>query len=209
LLDAEGRPQPRTDTFSGRESIEFFLQAPGQSSYRQIVVSLDGYRYDSTGMEPSWNGTWESAVGVAEDRWFLEMRVPAQDLGVPRVAPAEGWRLNLCCDQATGSSTWRQWQTTFITRQLGRFDRPGFHRLAAEPAGAIAAEEGPFSCKRPDRGPRFTRSAWRLSRPRASPAPSTIRPWIGKPHAGLRADDYVGHAYRCLEEELQYRGFFQ
>jgi hypothetical protein len=133
LLDAEGKPRPATDTFTGRESVELFLQAPGQSGYRQLVVSLDGYRYDGSGMDKEWNGAWEFAVSAADDRWFLEMKIPARDLGIGQIAPAEGWRLNLCCNQPGGVSTWAAVGSNYHNPfAFGALIARGFSRWHAE-----------------------------------------------------------------------------
>jgi len=49
LMDGVGKPLAKTDAYSGRESMELFLQPPGQSQYWQFAASLDGYRYDGAG----------------------------------------------------------------------------------------------------------------------------------------------------------------
>lgn len=107
LVNPAGTPLPKIDIWNGRHCLEFFLQAPGQSGYRHYAATLDGYRYDASGKDKEWNGDWECGIRAAADRWFLEVRVPATDLGVERIAPAEGWRLNVCNTQPGGvASTW-------------------------------------------------------------------------------------------------------
>jgi len=91
----------RTPTPS-RESVELFLQAPGQSRYYQFVASLDGYHYDSAGEEKSWNGTGEFAIKAADDRWFLEMRHSRQGLGHRADIAGRGVAPDLCCNQQSG-----------------------------------------------------------------------------------------------------------
>jgi hypothetical protein len=210
LLDAGGKPLPRTDTFSGRHSVELFLQAPGQSSYRQLVVSLDGYRYDGSGMDRSWNGAWESAVSVADDRWFLEARVPAQDLGVQQVAAVEGWRLNLCCNQPDGASTW--------AAVGGNFHSPdAFGELIAQDFATWCAEQpARLSRKRcamlEAAGAQAGLYAERLAALEAagtlSATPGAAADWraITRAYAQM---DYLGSAYGRLDAEVRHRRYFQ
>lgn len=210
LLDAAGRPLPKTDTFSGRQSVELFLLAPGQSNYRQIAASLDGYRYDSTGMEASWNGAWTCAMSAGDDRWFLEMRVPVQDLGTERVAPAEGWRLNLCCDQPSGSSTWAAVGNNFhnpdafgelITQDFARWREAQPEQLKQRRAAILQAA-----------GPRASLYTHRLAALEAAATPDVKHAPFADWKAitrGYSQMDYVGHAYRCLEEEVRYAKFFK
>lgn len=210
LLDAAGRPRPRTDVFSGRHSVELFLQAPGQSSYRQIVVSLDGYRYDSTGMDPSWNGAWVGVVGVAADCWSLELRVPAQDLAAARIAPAEGWRLNLCCNQPGGSSTWAAVGGNFHSPDaFGEMIAQDFATWQAAQPGqmrqwraAILQAAGPAAARYTDRLAALAAAAEPTATHDAAPDWEAIT----RAYAQM---DYLGSAYRCIAEEVRYRGFFQ
>ena len=210
LLDATGQPLPKTDTFTGRHSVEFFLQAPGQSSYRQLVASLDGYRYDSTGMDASWNGGWTFAVSAADGRWFLEMRVPAQDLGVEKVAPAEGWRLNLCCNQPSGSSTWAAVGNNFhspdafgelIAQDFATWREAQPEQLRQKRAAILQAA-----------GPRASLYTDRLAALGAAVTPGvkddSAPDWeaITRAYAQM---DFIGSAYRRVAEEVRYRGFFQ
>lgn len=210
LLDAAGQPLSKIDTFTGRHSLEFFLQAPGQSSYRQLVASLDGYRYDGTGMDASWNGGWTFAVGVADDRWLLELRVPAQDLGVEKVAPAEGWCLNLCCNQPSGSSTWAAVGNNFhspdafgelIAEDFAAWRNAHPEQLRQKRAAILQAA-----------GPRAALYTDRLAALEAAVTPgvkSDASPdWeaITRAYAQM---DFIGGAYRCVAEEVRYRGFFQ
>jgi hypothetical protein len=210
LQDAAGQPIPKGDTFSGRHSIELFLQAPGQSSYRQLVVSLDGYRYDSTGMDASWNGAWESALRVAADRWFLEIRVPVRDLGVEQTRPAVGWRLNLCCNQPGVGSTWAAVGNNFHNPDafgellVQDFDtwRQAQPRQLEQKRAALIAAAGPGA------GLYAARLAALDAAGAAGPAAGSARDWqsITRTYARL---DYIGRAQRCMEEEERYREYFR
>lgn len=210
LLDAAGQPLPRVDTWNGRHTMEFFLQAPGQSGYRQLAVTLDGYRFDSTGMDKSWNGAWEFAVNAAEDRWFVEMKVPVRDLGVERTSPAEGWRLNLCCDQPGGSATWAAVGGNFhnpdafgqlIVQDFSSWQAAQPERLQQQRA-AIAQAAG---AQAPQVAARLAALEAAAATGAAGEAPQD---WQGATRAYARLD-YLGRAARCLAEEVRYRGFFQ
>ena len=106
LLDGAGKPLAKADTYTNRESVDLFVQPPGQSQYWQFAASLDGYRYDGAGMDGAWNGTWESAVSAAGDRWFLEVRIPSKDMRVERLKPGGEWHINICSNSRNGISTW-------------------------------------------------------------------------------------------------------
>lgn len=210
LLDGDGKLRSRTDTFSGRHSVEIFLQAPGQSGYRQLVVSVDGYRYDGIGMDGSWNGAWSSAVQVEEDGWRLEIRVPTADLGVNKTAPIKGWRLNLCSNQPGATSTW--------TAVGGNFHNP-------DAFGELIAQDFPTWCKaQPAQlrqkcaailqaaGPRASLYADRLAAFEVAAAPDTASEeatnWKAITRAYARMD-FLGSAYRRVEEEIRYRQYFR
>lgn len=100
---------PKGDVYSARHSVEIFLQPPGQSRYIQCVASLDGYRFDCTGLGKenfAWNGTWSQATGVGDDRWQLEVAVPAADLALDTIPAGDGWRLNVVANGPAGGATW-------------------------------------------------------------------------------------------------------
>lgn len=100
---------PKGDVYSARHSVEIFLQPPGQSRYIQCVASLDGYRFDCTGLGKenfAWKGTWSQATGAADDRWQLEVAVPAADLALDSIPAGDGWRLNVVANGPAGGATW-------------------------------------------------------------------------------------------------------
>ena len=210
-LLAKGQPRSKTDTYSGRESVELFLQAAGKGSYRQLVVSLDGYRYDGSGMDGAWNGKWEYAVAVAEDRWFLEMKVPVQDLGVEWVAPAEGWRLNLCVHPSNGAVTWTAVGVNFHNpAAFGKLIAQDFAKwrdqqpvVRARKKSEILQAAGSCSILYSNRLASIDASA-------VAPAggDGKIQDWEAVTRAYSRMD-YIGDAYRCVEEEVRYGNFFK
>lgn len=210
LLDAGGQPRSKADTFSGRQSVELFLQAPGQSGYRQMVASLDGYRFDGSGMDANWNGGWENAVSVADDRWFLELKVPVQDLGIQQVAPAEGWRLNLCCNQPGGNLTWAAVGSNFHHPDaFGELVAQAFDTWReAQPEqwrrkkAAIVQAAGEHAAPYSDR----------LTAIEAAGIPGVAydpaADWKAITQAYAHSD-FIGSAYRRVEEELRYGKFFK
>jgi hypothetical protein len=212
LLDAEGKPRPMVDTWNGRHCLELFLQAPGQSGYRHLAVTLDGYRYDSTGMEREWNGAWEFAVSAADDRWFLELKIPARDLGVEQVAPAEGWRLNLCCNQPGGVSTWAAVGSnyhypfafgTLIARDFSRWHAEKL-KTWSELRQTTAAEAGKFGLdfgERLDRTDAFGRGLPAIADGQALNGDAVTRLYMQM--------NFVDAAWRSMNAELTHAGYFR
>ena len=210
LTGPDGKPLAKTDTFSGRESIELFIQPPGKSRYLQFVASLDGYRYDGAGTDGSWNGTWESAVHVADDRWFLEMRIPAKDLGIEKIAPAEGWRINVCSDRRSGAATWAAVGGALhnpsgfghlIVKDFASWSRERPRRLAEVKTRVLReADVLGWPCR--ERFAAIDAFDAQISN-QEKPAD-----WQAITRAyGLMG--YVDYVYRSLEEEARYRGFFR
>ncbi|MBI3922866.1 MAG: hypothetical protein HY318_15705 [Armatimonadetes bacterium] len=208
LKTEEGELRDKTDTYTDRQSIELFLQAPEKSRYCQFVVSLDGYRYDGAGMDGAWNGTWEFGISVADDRWFLEMKIPARDLGVVRVSPAEGWRLNFCSNRRTEVSTWAV--------VGGDFHNPyAFGKLVAQDFTQWLNERSSLRQAKREEILKASEAAGRSYSDRlplldASTALSVGRQsvdWESLTQTYARMD-YVDYGYRCVEEELRYARFF-
>jgi len=210
LLDSKGQPRPMTDTFTGRESVELFLQAAGRSAYRQFVTSLDGYRYDGSGMDKEWNGTWDCTVRAADDRWFMEVRIPVKDLGIDQVEQAEGWRLNVCSNSQRGGSTWAAVGNNYHTPDL-------FGRLIVQDFDTWLKRQPEEAKQKKDRilqvaGANSSLYTTRLADIDAAAAPAgkneQAQDWqtVTRIYSQM---DYIGYAYRCVEEEVRYRGFFK
>ncbi len=119
LKDAAGNPRDKTaDVYTDRHSIEVFIQPPGQSRYVQYVASLDGCRFDGTGLgkqASEWNGRWTCAVTGENDRWFLEIMVPAADLNLEKIGSTEGWRLNVVDNREGNYAIWAAVGNNFHT----------------------------------------------------------------------------------------------
>ncbi|HOL21323.1 MAG TPA: hypothetical protein PLQ41_00515 [bacterium] len=211
LLDTNGQPRPKTDTYTSRESIELFLLAPGRSGYRQFVVSLDGYRYDGSGMDKEWNGLWNFAISVVDDRWFLEMKIPVQDLGIEKTAPAEGWRINLCCNQKRGSSTWAAVGYNFHTPELfGKLIVQDFNIWRKQQPEQRAQRKARILNAAGENAPLYTErlESIELSNTHTLEKEESIQDWktITRIYSQI---DYIGYVYRSIEEELRYRNFFK
>ena len=74
----------RTDNSKAYESnsMEFFIQAPGQTDYYQLAVSSEGYCYDGRCMDGSWNSDlWVPASRQADNFWELTLTIPYKLFG--------------------------------------------------------------------------------------------------------------------------------
>ncbi|MCY2990130.1 MAG: hypothetical protein NTY19_19990 [Planctomycetota bacterium] len=168
------------------------------------------YRYDSSGMDASWNGGWISAVSVADDRWFLELRVPVQDLGIQRVAPTEGWRLNLCCNQPGGNTTWAAVGNNFhhpdafgeLVAQAFAMWHEAQPQQWKQKQAAILQAAGAHASRYTDRLTAIESAG--LSGVTHDPAAD----WKAITRAFARSD-FIGSAYRRVEEEVRYGKFFE
>lgn len=106
LKKKDGSILPKDGTYTSRHSVELFLQPPGRSRYYQLIPSLDGYRCDGAGMDADWNGKWEFAVQAEADRWVLEIRIPASDFELQKLAKDSRWRMNICINKEGLYATW-------------------------------------------------------------------------------------------------------
>jgi hypothetical protein len=178
-----------------------------------LVVSLDGYRYDSVGEDRAWNGKWESAVSATGDRWFLEVKIPAQDLGMERTAPAEDWRLNLCVNQERGCLTWAAVGPAFhnpngfgklVTQEFAtwRDEQPA---VRARRKAEILQAAGANSARYAERLAAIENTADSVE---GGGARGEVKNWQEITRAYAQTD-YIGSAYRCVADEVRYRKFFE
>ena len=71
-------------------SMEFFIQAPGQSVYYQLAVSSEGYCYDGKCLDGSWNSDlWIPASRQADNLWELTLTIPYKLFGDIEVKDGE------------------------------------------------------------------------------------------------------------------------
>jgi hypothetical protein len=103
--------------------IEFFLQPKGSGNpFYHMAFNPNGATWDrSSSCGLAWNGKWEVAVTLREDRWESEVRILLSSLtskevfaGTPN--PGEEWRVNFC-RVAKPSGQFSTWSHT-----PGRFD---------------------------------------------------------------------------------------
>lgn len=66
------------------DSWEIYLSTTPDGNYRHYVVNANGSVYDGIGRDSRWNGNAKTAVRVTENALFLEIAIPAKDLGLER-----------------------------------------------------------------------------------------------------------------------------
>lgn len=210
-LAANPLPGDRSgDVYSNRHSIELFLQPPGQSRYVQYVVSLDGYRFDGTGVGAenfAWNGTWEQGVTAAGDRWWLEIKVPAADLGLETIPTGEGWRLNVASNGSAGGTTWAAVGNNYhVPFGFGRLVLDGFPawREAKERAWQEARQRTAAAAEtyRLDFADRLARTAAFVGTLPGAAAAGALD-WKETTRSFARMN-YVDSVYRGMDAEIAY-----
>jgi hypothetical protein len=199
------------EVYSGRHSVEIFIQPPGQSRYVQCVVSLDGYRYDGVGLDSSWNGNWTYAMSVGKDRWFLEMRIPASDLKLEKITSTEDWRLNVVRNMESFYSTWsatgNDYHNPFAFGTLITQDFPDWRqeRLRAwdamrKKAVGQGAQRGLLFADRLERAARFTETLPVKTDGAKLDWEMTTRLYM--------LMNFVDGVYRGMDAEMMYAAFF-
>ena len=106
VLDMREKGAESDDAVYAGDCVEVFINpAPMMPGGYRFVVDHRNLRYDARLPEPgrpwagspsyvsgaAWDGEWESAVRVGEDRWTVEIAIPWTTLGMP--APRPGQRL--------------------------------------------------------------------------------------------------------------------
>ncbi len=65
------------DEAYGKNSMEFFIQAPEQTVYYQLAVSSTGVMYDGKCLDGSWNSDlWKAESNEADGLWELTLTIP-------------------------------------------------------------------------------------------------------------------------------------
>ena len=211
LMDGSGKPQPKTGTYTDRESVELFLQPPGKGRYYQFVASLDGYSYEGAGTDGTWNGIWESAASASSDRWFLEIRIPVRELGMERADGNQEWKINVCANQSSGQKTWSA---------IG----VGFHN-PGNFGNLILSDFNTWCEQAPARNAAIRQEILKESEACGVPCAdrlSAIEAFSGETVGGGKAPvdwksvtrtymrlNYVGYSYRCLDDELGILNLFK
>jgi len=206
LAELTGNAEPKpADSYRERHSVELFLQPSGSPAYYQFVVSLDGCRYDGMRSDATWNGTWTFAISADEDRWFLEMQIPTNDMSRERIASGEEWRLNIVRNKEMGYSTW--------SVVGGNFHNPaGFGTmLMADFADWHGAKVGEWASVRKNllagNDPVLEERLRRLEAYEKGlplPAVGGMADWetLTRCYGGLA---FVDESYRTMQEEKRYR----
>ncbi|MGD9495910.1 MAG: sugar-binding protein [Armatimonadota bacterium] len=90
------------------DSVEVFLDPPGELPYLQLAANALGAR------KTRGDAQWEVATRREADRWTVEMRVRLDSLGLP-IAPGARWGANFCrVHQRTGqASCWSPTGSSF------------------------------------------------------------------------------------------------
>ena len=79
----------------GAESVEIFLQAPGQAAYYHFAAGRNGDFYDGEGMNGKWDGDWSYRVISAKDdpaNCVFEITIPFRNFKVSGPGP-EPWKI--------------------------------------------------------------------------------------------------------------------
>lgn len=89
------------DTYgNASEAAELIVMSTG--------VQFDAYVTSDNGEDYDWNAVWFSEVHIAEEGWYVEMKVPYAALRFPKV-DVQNWRINFMRRRAT-SGTKGSWQ---------------------------------------------------------------------------------------------------
>jgi len=99
------------------DHIELMIDPTGQGKDRfQFAVNLTGVRLDARRGDTKWDADWKVAVGIREDEFLVEFRIPFEALGV--LAPRSGdvWALNILRGRGPRDPKWElfsQWVMTY------------------------------------------------------------------------------------------------
>ena len=211
LRTASANQDRSGDFYTDRHSVEVFIQPPGQVRYVQYVISLDGCCYDGVGMEKSWDGKWKHAVSVGDDRWFLEMMVPAGDLELDKIPAAEGWRLNVVDNKDGNYSIWSAVGNNFHTPfNFGALVTRGFPKWCTEKLQTWTGKRAKAAAQSHKLGLQFAdrlKRAEEFSKTLATQTAGEQSDWeqITRTYALM---NFVDTVYRVMDAEIAYAQFF-
>lgn len=95
------------DTYgNGSEAAELIVMSTG--------VQFDAYVTSDSGEDYDWNAVWFSEVHIADNGWYVEMKIPYSALRFPKIE-VQNWRVNFMRRRAT-SGTKGSW--SFIDFKL-------------------------------------------------------------------------------------------
>lgn len=107
----------------GDESVEIFVQPGASGAYYQLAANMIGTRYESVGMDSSFDADWRTAASADTRSWYLEVAIPFAAFGAQTPAAGEQWGFNICRNQNPNneSSTWSGLRGAFHSpEQFGR-----------------------------------------------------------------------------------------
>jgi len=107
VANLQPAPDQNDNAIHADDTIEIFLDPPGELPYMQLATNALGAR------KTRGDAAWEVATTRDADRWTVEMRVRLDTLGLP-IVPGARWGANFCrvhkrtgqasCWAPTGSS---------------------------------------------------------------------------------------------------------
>lgn len=200
------------DVYSARHSIEVFLQPPGQARYIQCVASLDGCRFDGTGLGKgnfAWNGQWTFGVHAGTQGWTLEMRIPASDLNLAKIESTEGWRLNIVDNREGNYGTWaavgNNYHNPFSFGTLVTRDFAAWRQDKLRAWDTLRRKHADAATRlRLDVTDRLERAA-RFAQSLPAPTADTRLDWLAVTRTYAQMN-FVDAVYRAMEAEITYAG---
>lgn len=210
-LGVPSREDKAGDVYTDQHSVEVFIQPPGQARYVQYVVSLNGCQWDGVGMDKTWNGQWQHAVSAGDDRWFLEVMIPAADVKLQKITAAEGWRLNVVDNKDGNYATWsavgNNYHTPFAFGSLATRDFPSWCAAKLQgwtaqraKAAAQADQLGLMVADRLEQADKFTRGL-----PQTPAGEQADWKTVTRTYALM---NFVDTVYRVMNAEMQYASWF-
>ena len=129
-LKAEKLP-PDSMSVYANDHVEFFFMPDALGGpFYHFSVDAGGNRHDELDSDGSWGCDWQAAVGLGEDAWAVEMRIPRKAVGLddPQMSLA-----NFCRTRRLAPGETSAWSKTF-----GIFHNPArFGRIVYGPTSEI------------------------------------------------------------------------
>jgi len=78
------------------DSIELFLQPDlAKPKYYQFITNALGSRYDGTGRDRSWDGSWRAAVAKTDTGWSLEGAISFSTFSAQKLKSGDRWGISI------------------------------------------------------------------------------------------------------------------
>ncbi|MFW6156604.1 MAG: DUF4838 domain-containing protein, partial [Armatimonadota bacterium] len=123
------------------DNVELILDPDGEGEgYYQFAVNAggstwDGHHPDAETTQTDWSPPWESAVGIREEGWTVEIAVPLESIEIEDVSEGHAWRFNV---HRTRRSTADPDEYQALSPTLGGFHQPNMFatlNFGAPPTG--------------------------------------------------------------------------